>query len=204
MSLKTLQLKAIATTMIALSFAVAPAAQAAERFYTSLSGANENPANASPGSGRAFIEISDALDMIKIDASFSGLTANDVAAHIHCCVAPTANGPVVIDSPSLPGFPTGVRSGFYTATLSLLDAATYNTPFVTANGGTAAGARDAFLLNLRAGRAYFNIHTSQFPGGEIRGQFAAVPEPGTWAMMIIGFGLAGGTLRRQRRRIAYA
>jgi hypothetical protein len=29
-----------------------------------------------------------------------------------------------------------------------------------------------------------------------------VPEPATWALMILGFGLVGGVLRRQRRRIA--
>lgn len=32
----------------------------------------------------------------------------------------------------------------------------------------------------------------------------AVPEPGTWAMMILGFGLAGGVLRRRRVRVTYA
>jgi len=29
----------------------------------------------------------------------------------------------------------------------------------------------------------------------------AVPEPGTWAMMVIGFGLVGGAIRRQRREM---
>ncbi len=31
---------------------------------------------------------------------------------------------------------------------------------------------------------------------------SAAPEPGTWAMMIIGFGLAGYQLRRHRARAA--
>lgn len=31
----------------------------------------------------------------------------------------------------------------------------------------------------------------------VGGNFAAVPEPTTWAMMIIGFGLVGGTMRRR-------
>lgn len=32
----------------------------------------------------------------------------------------------------------------------------------------------------------------------------AVPEPATWALMIGGFGLAGGALRRSQRRVAYS
>lgn len=34
-------------------------------------------------------------------------------------------------------------------------------------------------------------------------QFAAVPEPSTWAMMILGFGLCGAALRRSRRLIPF-
>ena len=47
--------------------------------------------------------------------------------------------------------------------------ATYNAPFVTANGGTAAGAEAALLAGIAAGKAYFNVHTQSVPGGEIRG-----------------------------------
>ncbi len=32
----------------------------------------------------------------------------------------------------------------------------------------------------------------------------AVPEPATWAMMITGFGLVGGSLRRRRTRAGFA
>ncbi|MBS0488498.1 MAG: PEPxxWA-CTERM sorting domain-containing protein, partial [Proteobacteria bacterium] len=31
---------------------------------------------------------------------------------------------------------------------------------------------------------------------------SAVPEPATWAMMIIGFGVVGSTVRASRRRTA--
>lgn len=34
--------------------------------------------------------------------------------------------------------------------------------------------------------------------------FAGVPEPGLWAVMIMGFGLAGSALRRSRRQLALA
>ena len=66
------------------------------------------------------------------------------------------------------------------------------------DGGTAASAEAALFAGLNSGQAYLNLHTTAFPGGEIRGQFAAVPEPGTWALMITGFGLVGATLRRRR------
>jgi hypothetical protein len=32
----------------------------------------------------------------------------------------------------------------------------------------------------------------------------AVPEPGTWALMILGFGGIGGALRNNRRKLAFA
>jgi PEP-CTERM motif len=49
-----------------------------------------------------------------------------------------------------------------------------------------------------------NIHTTGDPGGEIRGFLAAVPEPATWAMMLIGFLGLGFAFRQSRRREAIA
>jgi hypothetical protein len=76
----------------------------------------------------------------------------------------------------------------------------FNPAFVTANGGTLESARSAFIQGLVSGKSYLNIHTNSFPGGEIRGQLAAVPEPATWAMMIGGFGMVGGAMRSARRK----
>ena len=63
-----------------------------------------------------------------------------------------------------------------------------------------------FFAGLESGNAYFNIHTSNFPGGEIRGQIGAagVPEPASWGLMIGGFGVVGGALRSRRRTVATA
>jgi hypothetical protein len=177
-------------------------ALAALFFKTSLAGSNEVPANASPGTGTATILINDALDTITISASFAGLTAGTAAAHIHCCTSATANTGVAIETPSLPGFPLGVTSGSFSNSFNLLDANNYNAPFVTANGGTAIGARDALIAGLLAGRSYFNIHTANFPGGEIRGQLTSVPESATWLMMLSGFALVGHAIRPRRARLS--
>ncbi|MES2894457.1 MAG: PEPxxWA-CTERM sorting domain-containing protein [Pseudomonadota bacterium] len=42
--------------------------------------------------------------------------------------------------------------------------------------------------------------TTDFAFGQVRYDVSAVPEPATWAMMIIGFGAVGGAVRNQRRR----
>ncbi len=55
----------------------------------------------------------------------------------------------------------------------------------------------AQLPNILAGRSYLNFHTVQFPGGEVRGEIAPVPEPST--MVLVGLGTVG-LIRRLRRR----
>ena len=53
--------------------------------------------------------------------------------------------------------------------------------------------------NLFAGRAYLNFHTVQFGGGEIRGQIVtAIPEPETYATMLLGLGALAFVARRKR------
>ena len=56
-------------------------------FVANLSGANENPVIPSPGTGLATIVLDPTAQTLQVTATFSGLTSNDVAAHIHCCQA---------------------------------------------------------------------------------------------------------------------
>ncbi len=171
-------------------------------YYTAvLSGANERPnpvATDATGFGSLFVAADGNSFSVNID--FNGLSANAVAGHVHCCSAATGNAAVAV------GFaPPAATSGTITGTFDLTLASTFTAGFLNgAGGGTVAGARSAFLAGLDAGQAYFNVHSSNFPGGEIRGQLAAVPEPGSWALLIAGFGLTGAVMRRRRPGLASA
>ena len=193
----------------AAAIAFASAAQATITVYTAnLSGPNESPPNSSLGTGTAFVTIDDMLNTMRVQVTFSGLTptttaglpSGTTASHIHTPTAApfTGTAGVATTTPTFPGFPLGVTSGTYDNLFDLLTASTYNPAFVTATGGTVAGARTALLNGIASGEAYLNIHTNQVPGGEIRGFLVAVPEPASWALMLIGFGAIGATMRRRK------
>jgi hypothetical protein len=185
------------TLALGATLAILPASTAAAVTHYApggLSGAQEVPANISPAAGRGFITISG--DMMNVDIFFAGLTAPLTIAHIHCCVAAGANTGIAIDLDKIP-LPTGL-TGSFSRSFDLSMASTYRPAFITASGNTVELARARLLDAFNAETAYFNLHTSAFPGGEIRGQIAAVPEAGTWALLIAGFGLVGATARRRR------
>jgi len=175
--------------VLGLVLAAAPLS-AATVFSTTLSGANETPPNASAGTGSMLVTL--LADTLTVDVTFSGLSAPAAAAHIHCC------GPVEVAEPiAVPfnSFPAGT-SGSFTASFDLTSASSYTSAFLTANGGTAASAEPIFIANLNAGQTYGNIHTSNFPGGEIRGQLAAIPEPAS-IFLAGGFLLLFALFRRK-------
>jgi hypothetical protein len=186
-------------TVAALVAAITAGPVAAATFTTTLSGANETVPNTSTATGFGRLVLSADSNFAKIDISWDGLTGPITIAHTHCCALQGANGPVAIDF-NPPLIASGSLSRFYDLNL----ASTYTAGFINNNGGTVAGARAAFLAGLTSGRAYYNLHTAAFPGGEIRGNLtlSAVPEPASWAMMIGGFGLVGASLRRRREAVA--
>lgn len=74
-----------------------------------------------------------------------------------------------------------------------------NPVFVGFTGGTGANWSEQDIINWTFNNSYNPITTpptGTIPPGTAPG---AVPEPATWAMMVLGFGLVGGAVRRKRR-----
>ena len=146
-----------------------------------LNGATEFPSNNSAGLGFGTVSYDDAAHTLQLKLAFSGLTGNTTASHIH---APTAipfsvtnNAGVATTTPTFAGFPAGVTSGTYSNTLDLTLLSSYNPTYVTNNGGTTATAELALATAIAEGRAYWNVHSTAFPGGEIRGFLMKQDEP---------------------------
>lgn len=180
-------------------FGVEVASAAIITYSAILSGPNKFPPNTSPGKGVATVVIDDLASTMSLQVTFADLVGATTAAHIHCCTAlPLAgNAGVATTTPSFPGFPAGVTSGAYSRIFDLMLPASYNAAFITGNSGV-AGAQAALLAAMAAGRAYFNLHSSAFPGGEIRGFITPtqIAEPGGLAL----FGLAAAALVMVQRR----
>jgi len=134
-----------------------------------LQGSQENPANASPGTGAVSLTVDSVTRIWSLTGNFSGLNGNTTAAHIHGPAAPGVNAAVLTSLTPTLGVTFGSISGAGTFSVS-----NYN--------------------SLVSELLYVNLHTSSFGGGELRAQL--IPEP---SAAILGAVAGLGLLRRRRR-----
>jgi hypothetical protein len=147
------------------------------RFTAYLTGSVEAPANASGGLGHVILTLDVDEGIMEVETTFAELTGIVTGAHIHAPTSAVGSGTsdAATQLPSFAGFPAGVQQGDYDHEFDLLQSGTYNPAFFAASGGTTGDALGALFNALDTGKAYFDIHTTAFPDGEIRGFLSRVP-----------------------------
>ena len=151
---------------LVLVFAASPALAAQLRFTAVLKGANERPTPVvTNAAGLAKFTLNAAETEISyrlIVANIDGVTQ----AHIHCGT-PADAGPVVAFLYGLN--PVGVTVNGILAEGTITQAQVIARPDSAACPGGVSTLAD-IVAKMRSGGAYANVHTLDFPGGEIRGQ----------------------------------
>jgi hypothetical protein len=147
-----LSILTIGTTPLTLQVA---AQESEQKFIAELTGKEEVPPNESPSSGFAWVKITN--DEIRYEVNVTDMDKVN-AAHIHLAEAGN-NGPVVLTL--FMGGPTEQVNG------------TVGEANVTASNleGPMKGKDVTDLVTaMKNGTTYVNVHTTDFPNGEIRGQ----------------------------------
>jgi hypothetical protein len=134
-----------------------------KNFSVHLTGGQEVPPNASQANGQAIFHLRNNGTELHYKLIVANIY-NVSASHIHIAPAGVNGGVVVWLYPSappgvlIPGRTDGVLAEGVITSANLV-------------GSLAGQDLSALIEHLVNGNAYVNVHTQQFPGGEIRGQF---------------------------------
>lgn len=134
-----------------------------------MSGLQEVPALSTLGRGEFVARVFD--NRIIYRMSFSDLGTNSLFSHIHFGATSTNGGVAAfLCGGSTKPDPCPLRGGEVTGTIGPADVVG------PAGQGIAAGEFSEFVRAIRSGTSYANIHTTQYAGGEIRGQLTVENE----------------------------
>lgn len=129
----------------------------------------EVPAISSTGNGRFSAHIDDDAQTIEWEMSYSDLEGHLVAngavlfAHIHVGQR-SVNGGVSAFLCGGGGMPACPAEGEISGVITPANV------IGPSGQGVEAGSFDELVRAIRAGKTYVNVHTTRWPGGEIRGQ----------------------------------
>ena len=158
---------ALALTAITLSAGSATAHDERHRqevVRAFLLGVNETPSVSTPATGRLRAVIDEDSGLITFTLSYEGLTAAPLFAHIHFGERHVAGGVMVFfcgggGKPACPAAPAEITGSIMAENV-----------IGPAAQGISAGEFAKVLAAIRSGASYANVHTTNFPTGEIRGQ----------------------------------
>lgn len=157
------------STGIALVGGIA-AAQGFKQVRVELTGQQEVPTISTAARGELRATIYNDDSAVTYELSYSGLEGTVTQAHIHLGQH-SVNGGIAVwlcSNLTSPPTPAGVQpcpqSGTITGTITAADVVG------PAGQGVAPGQFAELLAALRDGLTYVNVHTTMFPGGEIRSQ----------------------------------
>jgi hypothetical protein len=193
--------------LTAMMFAVVRPAQAVTRFRAIIENEQEvaDPLVPEQGSGGiGFFELNDAMTALSYDITLFGLdidglqtpgNVNDNAERVLIHAAPAGqNGGTVF----------GMKDPNHDLDDLVINPATGRITGVwDGNEGNATTLTDQ-LANLLADRLYLNVHTSDYPGGEVRGQILLIPEPATGVLCLLGLASLSAMNRRSQRASSLA
>ncbi len=135
---------AVATLTLSLSAGFTPAFADMLKYKADLSSASEVPPNDARGAGKIEATYDTATKTLSWSGSYTGLSGPAIAAHFHGPAAKGANAGVLV--------PVDAKESPFKGSAALTD----------------EQAKD-----FAGGMVYFNVHTAQNKGGEIRGQLEA-------------------------------
>jgi hypothetical protein len=154
--------------VLGLTIVATSADEGTQTFKAKLSGFQEVPPKVSPSSGHFELRVTGST--LSYTLTYSKLSSPAFMAHIHFG-QPAVNGGIFLwlcgssGAPGPAGTPTCPANG---GTVSRKGVTAADIQSVTAQNLN-AGDLTAALSVIASGDAYVNVHTTNFPGGEIRG-----------------------------------
>lgn len=124
-----------------LAFTVAAHGETLD-FHTKLEGSKEKIPNNVPATGTATLELDTASKVVHYTVIYDGLSSPPIKVHLHGPKEEGMKAPAVLDEHS--DHPTSPITGTVTLT-------------------------DHQIEELKAGQLYVNVHSQNYPDGEIRG-----------------------------------